>query len=83
MQLAIDRGFLKDLGKLEKLVYNRVTELFNEFDAATHIRLHPGKIANARNLPFRSIRINQACQLYRRVGATHRPRLPATRPGCR
>lgn len=70
MPLAIDKGFLKDLGKLEKPVYNRVTEVFDEFDAATHTGLHLEKIANARNLPFRSIRINQACQLYRRAGAS-------------
>ena len=35
MPLAIDKGFLNDLGKLEKPVYNRVTEVFDEFDAAT------------------------------------------------
>jgi hypothetical protein len=55
MPLAIDKGFLKDLGKLEKAVYNRLTEVFDEFDAATHTGL-----ANARNPPVRSIRINQA-----------------------
>jgi hypothetical protein len=33
MPLAIDNGFLKDLGKLEKPVYHRVTEVFDEFDA--------------------------------------------------
>lgn len=32
--LAIDKRFLKDLGTLEKPVYNRVTEIFGEFDAA-------------------------------------------------
>lgn len=58
--LAIDKGFLKDLGKLEKPVYNRVTEVFDEFDAATHTGLHLEKIANARNPRFRSIRIDQA-----------------------
>jgi AAA domain/UvrD-like helicase C-terminal domain len=60
MPLAIDKGFLKDLGKLEKPVYNRVTEVFDEFDAATHTGLHLEKIANARNPRFRSIRIDQA-----------------------
>lgn len=60
MPLAIDKGFLKDLGKLEKPVYNRVTEVFDEFDAATHAGLHLEKIANARNPRFRSIRIDQS-----------------------
>lgn len=60
MPLAIDKGFLKDLGKLEKPVYNRVTEVFDEFDSATHTGLHLEKIANARNPRFRSIRIDQA-----------------------
>lgn len=60
MPLAIDKGFLKDLGKLEKPVYNRVTEVFDEFDVATHTGLHLEKIANARNPRFRSIRIDQA-----------------------
>jgi len=60
MPLAIDKGFLKDLGKLEKPVYNRVTEVFDEFDTATHTGLHLEKIANARNPRFRSIRIDQA-----------------------
>jgi hypothetical protein len=32
--LAIDKGFLKDLGKLEKPLYNRVTEIFDEFNGA-------------------------------------------------
>ncbi|ORB85478.1 hypothetical protein B1987_18685 [Mycobacterium kansasii] len=83
MPLAIDHGFLKDLGKLEELVYNPVTEVFDEFDAATHPGLHLGKIANARNLLFQSILFDHVCQLYLRVGATHRPRLPTSRPGCR
>lgn len=60
MPLAIDKGFLKDLGKLEKPVYNRVTEVFDEFDAATHTGLHLEKIPTARNPRFRSIRIDQA-----------------------
>ncbi|WP_165799726.1 hypothetical protein [Mycolicibacterium tusciae] len=32
MPLAIDKGSRKDLGKLEKPVYIRVTEGFDEFD---------------------------------------------------
>lgn len=58
--LAIDKGFLSDLVKLEKPVAKRVTEVFDEFDAATHTGLHLEKIANARNPRFRSIRIDQA-----------------------
>jgi len=58
--LAIDRGFLGDLAKLEKPIVKRVTEVFDEFDAATHAGLHLEKIANARNPRFRSIRIDQA-----------------------
>ncbi|GFG53374.1 DNA helicase [Mycolicibacterium agri] len=58
--LAIDKGFLKDLGRLAKPVYHRVTEVFDEFEAATHTGLHLEKIANARNPRFRSIRIDQS-----------------------
>lgn len=58
--LAIDKGFLKDLVKLEKPVYNRVTEVFDKFEAATHTGIHLEPIANARNPRFRSIRIDQA-----------------------
>jgi len=58
--LAIDKGFLGDLAKLEKPVVKRVTEVFDEFDAATHTGLHLEKIVNARNPRFRSIRIDQA-----------------------
>ncbi|WP_168698220.1 UvrD-helicase domain-containing protein [Gordonia paraffinivorans] len=58
--LAIEKGFLKDLGRLEKSVYKRVTEVFDEFEEATHTGLHLEKIANARNPNFRSIRIDQS-----------------------
>ncbi|EHB48620.1 UvrD/REP helicase [Mycolicibacterium rhodesiae JS60] len=58
--LAIDKGFLSDLVDLEKPVRKRVTEVFDEFDAATHTGLHLEKINNARNPRFRSIRIDQA-----------------------
>jgi hypothetical protein len=34
MPLSIDKGFRKELAKLEKPVYNRVTEVFDVFDAA-------------------------------------------------
>lgn len=58
--LAIDKGFITDLAKMEKPVVKRVTEVFDEFDAATHTGLHLEKINNARNPRFRSIRIDQA-----------------------
>ncbi|MFV8311117.1 UvrD-helicase domain-containing protein [Mycobacteroides chelonae] len=60
MPLAIDKGFITDLAKMEKPVAKRVAEVFDEFDAATHTGLHLEKIANARNPRFRSIRIDQA-----------------------
>jgi hypothetical protein len=59
-KLAIDKGFLSDLVELEKPIRKRVTEVFDEFDAATHTGLHLEKINNARNPRFRSIRIDQA-----------------------
>nr|WP_231743552.1 UvrD-helicase domain-containing protein [Mycobacterium sp. GA-2829] len=37
-----------------------MTEVFDEFDAATHTGLHLEKINNARNPRFRSIRIDQS-----------------------
>jgi hypothetical protein len=58
--LAIDKGFITDLAKMEKPVAKRVAEVFDEFDSATHTGLHLEKIANARNPRFRSIRIDQA-----------------------
>jgi hypothetical protein len=42
--LAIDKGLLADLVKLEKPVAKRVTEVFDEFDTATHAGLHFEKI---------------------------------------
>lgn len=58
--LAIDKGFITDLSKMEKAVAKRVAEVFDEFDTATHTGLHLEKIANARNPRFRSIRIDQS-----------------------
>ncbi|WP_267618770.1 UvrD-helicase domain-containing protein [Gordonia bronchialis] len=58
--LAIDKGFITDLAKMEKAVAKRVAEVFDEFDSATHTGLHLEKIANARNSRFRSIRIDQS-----------------------
>lgn len=58
--LAIDKGFLGDLAKLDRPLVKRVTEVFDEFDAATHSGLHLEKINNARNPRFRSIRIDQS-----------------------
>lgn len=45
--LAIDKGFLSDLVKLEKPVAKRVTDVFNKFEAATHTGIHLETIANA------------------------------------
>ncbi|CAM3657939.1 DEAD/DEAH box helicase [Mycobacterium frederiksbergense] len=58
--LAIDKGFITDLAKMDKPVAKRVAEIFDEFDAATHTGLHLEKIATARNPRFRSIRIDQS-----------------------
>lgn len=58
--LAIDKGFLSDLVKLERPVAKRVTEVFEEFGSATHTGLHLEKINNARNPRYRSIRIDQS-----------------------
>ncbi len=58
--LAIDKGFITDLAKMEKPVAKRVAEVFDEFDSATYTGLHLEKINNARNPRFRSIRIDQA-----------------------
>lgn len=58
--LAMDKGFLSDFLKLEKPVARRVTEVFDEFGAATHTGLHLEKISKARNPRFRSIRIDQS-----------------------
>lgn len=59
-KLAIDKGFLTDLVKLERPIAKRVTEVFDEFETATHAGLHLEKINDARNPRFRSIRIDQA-----------------------
>jgi hypothetical protein len=46
-KLAIDKGLLADLVKLEKPVAKRVTEVFDEFDTATHAGPHFEKINKA------------------------------------
>lgn len=58
--LAIDKGFLADLVKLEKPVAQRVTNVFEEFGNATHSGPYLEKIDNARNPQYRSIRIDQS-----------------------
>ena len=58
--LAIDKGFLADLVKLEKPVAKRVIEVFDKFDEATHTGVHLEKIDNARNPRFKSIRIDKS-----------------------
>lgn len=57
--LAVDRDFLLDLGRLERQVQERVTDVFGKFESATHTGVHLEKIKNARNDRFRSIRIDQ------------------------
>jgi hypothetical protein len=58
--LAIDKDFLADLAKREKPVVKKVTDVFSEFEEATHTGLHLEKINQARNPRLRSIRIDQA-----------------------
>jgi superfamily I DNA/RNA helicase len=58
--LAIDKDFLADLAKLDKPVVKKVTDVFSEFEEATHTGLHLEKIAKARNPRLRSIRIDQS-----------------------
>ncbi len=57
--LAIDKGFLSDLVKLEKPVERRVIEVIEEFGNTTDTGLYLGEINNARNPQYRSIQIDQ------------------------
>lgn len=57
--LAIDKGFLLDLGKLEKTVQDRVADVFEKFETGTHAGIHLEKLKNPRNARYRSIRIDQ------------------------
>lgn len=56
--LAIHRDFLRDFGKLEGCVQDRVEAVFTKFSNATFAGLHLEKLAQARNKQLRSIRID-------------------------
>ncbi|WP_440065602.1 UvrD-helicase domain-containing protein [Streptosporangium sp. OZ121] len=58
-RLGIDKDFLRDFGKLERSVQDRVTEIFAKFEHATHAGLHLEKPNNARDPRFRTIRIDK------------------------
>lgn len=76
MPLAIDKGFLKDLGRLEKPVYNRVTEVFDEFDAATT------PVCIWRRSPMPATRGFGPSASTSRGGASCSPPPPATSTPC-
>ncbi|MET8154849.1 UvrD-helicase domain-containing protein [Sphaerisporangium sp. NPDC005289] len=57
-KLGIDKDFLKDFGRLERSVQDRVTEVFTKFEHATHAGLHLEKLHNAHDHRFRTIRID-------------------------
>lgn len=58
-KLGIDKDFLRDFGKLERSVQDRVAEVFAKFEQATHAGLHLEKPNNARDPRFRTIRIDK------------------------
>ncbi|GAA3413798.1 hypothetical protein [Streptosporangium vulgare] len=58
-KLGIDKDFLRDYGKLERSVQERVAEVFAKFEQATHAGLHLEKPNNARDPRFRTIRIDK------------------------
>ncbi|OOL30290.1 DNA helicase [Rhodococcus rhodochrous] len=58
-KLAIDRQFLKEFGRLDKPLQDKITETLSKFEAATHTGIHMEKIADARHPLYRSIRIDQ------------------------
>lgn len=57
--LGIDKEFLRDFGRLERSVQDRVTEVFAKFEQATYAGLHLEKLSNARDDRFRTIRIDR------------------------
>ncbi|MFG1873914.1 UvrD-helicase domain-containing protein [Sphaerisporangium sp. NPDC049003] len=57
-KLGIHKDFLRDYGKLERSVQDRVAEVFAKFEHATHAGLHLEKLHNARDDRFRTIRID-------------------------
>ncbi|MFD9946730.1 UvrD-helicase domain-containing protein [Nonomuraea sp. NPDC059023] len=58
-KLGIDRDFLRDFGKLDRSVQDRVYDVFAKFEHATHAGLHLEKLTNARDERFRTIRIDK------------------------
>jgi len=58
-KLALDKECLREYGRLDKQVQDRITDTLAKFEAATHTGVHMEKIGDARNPRFRSIRIDQ------------------------
>lgn len=59
-RLGIDRDFLWEFGKLERVVQEKVHAAFAKFEQATHAGMHLEKINNVRDPRLRSIRIDQS-----------------------
>ena len=58
-RLGIDRDFLREFGKLERPVQDKVYDVFAKFEQATHAGAHLEKINNALDPRLRSIRIDR------------------------
>lgn len=58
-QLAIDKDFMLDFGRLQRPVQAKVVDAFGKFESATHAGLHLEKIRDVRDERLRSIRIDQ------------------------
>ncbi|MFF0243201.1 UvrD-helicase domain-containing protein [Rhodococcus pyridinivorans] len=58
-KLAIARQCLKEYGRLDKPLQDKITETLSKFETATHTGIHLEKIADARHPLYRSIRIDQ------------------------
>ncbi len=59
-RLGIDRDFLWEFGKLERVIQEKVHAAFAKFEQATHAGVHLEKINNVRDARLRSIRIDQS-----------------------
>jgi hypothetical protein len=59
-RLGIDRDFLWEFGKLERVIQEKVHAAFAKFEKATHSGVHLEKINNVRDTRLRSIRIDQS-----------------------
>lgn len=57
--LGIAREFLREFGKLQRSVQDRVYETFAKFEEATFAGIHLETIRNVRDPRLRSIRIDQ------------------------